>query len=67
MGGKGSFHSFRRWLEVWLKGMIKWTTGPGQPVFQALVGVLKFDLPLMMFLLPEVKMILWVVWVWVPV
>lgn len=47
--------------------MIKWTTGPGQPVFQALVGVLKFDLPLMMFLLPEVKMILWVVWVWVPV
>jgi len=34
--------------------MIKWTSGPGQPVFQALSGVLKFDLPLMMFMLPQV-------------
>jgi len=37
-----------------VQGMIKWTSGPGQPVFQALSGVLKFDLPLMMFMLPQV-------------
>ncbi|KAL6744647.1 hypothetical protein V8C86DRAFT_3152686, partial [Haematococcus lacustris] len=46
--------SCRRWLELWLRGMIKASTGPCQPAFNALATCLKFDLPLMLYALPQV-------------
>ena len=48
-------HSFRRWLELWLKAMSKMVTGQHQAAFSAVTSVLKWDLPLMMFLLPQVS------------
>eukprot|EP00798_Chlamydomonas_sp_ICE-L_P024092 gene24092-9666_t len=51
----GSFrHSFRRWLELWLKSIIGFTSGSCQPAFSAVTSVLKWDLPFMTFLLPQV-------------
>lgn len=47
-------HSFRRWLELWLKAMSRMISGQHQVAFHAVTSVLKWDLPLMMFLLPQV-------------
>ncbi|GAX74920.1 hypothetical protein CEUSTIGMA_g2366.t1 [Chlamydomonas eustigma] len=46
-------HSFRRWLELWLKTLSRWVCGPQQAAFAAVSPVLKWDLPLMTFLLPQ--------------
>ena len=48
-------HSFRRWLELWLKAMSRSVQGQHQAAFSAVTSVLKWDLPLMMFLLPQVR------------
>lgn len=47
-------HSFRRWLDVWLRAMIDGSCGMLREGFLATTGVLKWDLPTMMFLLPYV-------------
>lgn len=47
--------SFRRWLDLWLRRLIKAAAGcPLHHAFQACVGLLKWDLPLMTFMLPYV-------------
>lgn len=45
-------HSFRRWLDLWLKRLSAEATSPLAPAFAAVGGVLKWDLPLMAFVLP---------------
>uniref|UniRef100_A0A7R9VTK1 Serine/threonine-protein kinase ATR n=1 Tax=Chlamydomonas euryale TaxID=1486919 RepID=A0A7R9VTK1_9CHLO len=50
--GRGR-HSYRRWLELWLKSLSRRVAGPHQRAFSAVTSVLKWDLPLMTFLLPH--------------
>eukprot|EP00883_Tetradesmus_obliquus_P008640 jgi/Sobl393_1/19368/SZX76090.1 len=45
-------HTFRRWLNLWLKQLAELSSGPLAPAFEACRGVMAWDAPLMMGLLP---------------
>ncbi|WIA34494.1 hypothetical protein OEZ86_012821 [Tetradesmus obliquus] len=45
-------HTFRRWLNLWLKQLAELSAGPLAPAFEACRGVMAWDAPLMMGLLP---------------
>jgi hypothetical protein len=45
-------HTFRRWLNLWLKQLTELSTGPLAAAFEACRGVMNWDQPLMMALLP---------------
>ncbi|GIL60616.1 hypothetical protein Vafri_15149, partial [Volvox africanus] len=46
--------SYRRWLNLWIRAMLRYAVGPHQAAFTAMTPVMRLDLPLMTLLLPQV-------------
>ncbi|GFR46173.1 hypothetical protein Agub_g7701, partial [Astrephomene gubernaculifera] len=46
--------TYRRWLTLWIRAMLRFAVGPHQAAFNALTVVMSLDLPLMTFMLPQV-------------
>ncbi|KAG2423364.1 hypothetical protein HYH02_015337 [Chlamydomonas schloesseri] len=46
--------SYRRWMTLWIRAMLRFAVGPHQAAFNAMMPVMRQDLPLMSFMLPQV-------------
>ncbi|PNW78179.1 hypothetical protein CHLRE_10g467200v5 [Chlamydomonas reinhardtii] len=46
--------SYRRWMTLWIRAMLRFAVGPHQAAFNAMMPVMRQDLPLMTFMLPQV-------------